>query len=155
MQLRRPARPSTSNCCCFEAWLTERLDELADAEHDRLLRQFASWHSLPRLRGRSRPRRRHTHAGADTARHEFIHATGVLAWLARARATARTDCRQADLDALARSSDTDHTSAESSTVPALGRNRASTCRGCRIPHARTGQRHRSPSAPPGITCQPH
>ena len=36
-----------------KTWLHRRLAELADSPHLRLLRQFAVWHQLPRLRAKA------------------------------------------------------------------------------------------------------
>lgn len=80
----------------YESWLHRRLAELADSPHARLLRQFAIWHQLPRLRAKATTR----HLTANTrsfASEQFTRAQAFLAWLdTRGRALAQAT--QTDLD---------------------------------------------------------
>jgi hypothetical protein len=42
--------PLDRHLLSFESWLHRRLTTIADHPHERLLRRFALWHQLPRLR---------------------------------------------------------------------------------------------------------
>jgi len=83
--------------CSFERWLTGHLAGIADPQHVQVIRRFATWQILPRLR-----------AGAQTgplkpsarsyAGDEVKHATSFLHWLDEHDLTLAT-CRQGDIDA--------------------------------------------------------
>ncbi|MFD7496714.1 hypothetical protein ACFV8T_30810 [Streptomyces sp. NPDC059832] len=81
----------------YQRWPTERVATIEDPEHHRLLRHFATWHQMRRLRttaekgplGRSR-----THQ----AKQEATQAGAFHIWLAD-RGRTIEHCRQADLDA--------------------------------------------------------
>jgi hypothetical protein len=80
----------------FQRWLAAYLPSIEDPDHARTLRQFTTWHVLPRLRQRAdrRPVARTTRdkAGAQLRRaHEFHQ------WLAVEGHTLPS-CAQADLD---------------------------------------------------------
>jgi hypothetical protein len=81
----------------YEALLHRRLDALADSPHLRLLRQFAGWQQLPRLRVQAR-RRPLTASVRQYASDQFTQAHGFLAWL-QARDHTPADATQTDLDA--------------------------------------------------------
>jgi hypothetical protein len=81
----------------YEAWLHRRLAELADSPHLRLLRQFAVWQQLPRLRAKAE-RRPLTLSVRQYASDQFIQAQAFLAWL-QARDHTLAEATQADLDA--------------------------------------------------------
>ncbi|MFJ2567277.1 hypothetical protein ACIO02_30865 [Streptomyces sp. NPDC087568] len=81
----------------YQRWLTERLATIEDLEHHRLLRHFATWHQLRRLRataGKGPLGRSQTHQ----AKQETTQAGAFLTWLA-GRGRTIEHCRQADLDA--------------------------------------------------------
>jgi hypothetical protein len=83
--------------CSFERWLTGHLAGIEDPQHVQVVRRFATWQVLPRLR-----------AGAETgplkpsarsyAGDQVKHATGFLHWLDEHDLTLDT-CRQGDIDA--------------------------------------------------------
>jgi len=81
----------------YEALLHRRLAELADSPHLRLLRQFAVWQQLPRLRAKAE-RRPLTASVRQDASDQFIQATAFLAWLQQ-RGHSLAEATQADLDA--------------------------------------------------------
>ncbi|WP_318199662.1 hypothetical protein [Streptomyces sp. SCL15-4] len=81
----------------YQRWLTERLATIEDPEHHLLLRHFASWHQMRRLRATAEKGplgRSQTHQ----AKQETTQAGAFLAWLAD-RGRTIEHCRQADLDA--------------------------------------------------------
>jgi hypothetical protein len=80
----------------FEAWLTRRLDGLANHPHERLLRQFGLWHQLPRMRTKAALAPL-TPPARTYAQLEFIHATAFCTWLAE-HGHRPTDLSQVDLD---------------------------------------------------------
>ncbi|HEX9354797.1 MAG TPA: hypothetical protein VF933_13405 [Streptosporangiaceae bacterium] len=80
----------------FETWLTHRLAELEDNPHKRLLRRFATWHLLPRLRARA-ARRPLTSGSTRYTCEQFTHARVFLAWLDE-HGQELGRCRQADAD---------------------------------------------------------
>jgi len=80
----------------FERWLHEHLAGLADPEHAQILRRFATWNVLPRLRARADARPL-TPAGRGYAGEQIIQATALLRWLAE-RGRTLADCTQADVE---------------------------------------------------------
>ena len=74
----------------FQAWLDRRLDTVAGHPHQRLLRQFGSWHQLPATRARAAAGPLRTTA-AQYARSRFIQAQVFLAVITRAE---YASCRQ-------------------------------------------------------------
>jgi integrase len=82
--------------CSLERWLSAHLATITSSEHAQLIRRFATWEVLPRLRGRAE-RAPVTQASRYFAKDQIKHATGFLAWLAD-RGLALEDCRQADVD---------------------------------------------------------
>jgi hypothetical protein len=79
-----------------EAWLHRELAALAGDRHQRLLRQYATWHQLPRLRSRARQRPL-TPAARRFAGEQFTTARKFLGWLT-GRGRGLRDCTQDDLD---------------------------------------------------------
>lgn len=91
--------PADGHLLKFEAWLHRRLDRLTDHPHERLLRRFALWHQLPRLRAdaTTRPLR----ATATTyAVNQFNTAHAFLDWL-HTHGIAPDAVSQTDLDTWA------------------------------------------------------
>jgi hypothetical protein len=80
----------------YQRWLTERLATIEDPEHRQLLRHFATWHQLRRLRTKAekvplgRSQTNHT-------KQEVTQAGAFLTWLA-GRGRAIGQCQQADID---------------------------------------------------------
>ncbi|WP_202798798.1 hypothetical protein [Saccharopolyspora spinosa] len=83
--------------CLLERWLAHHLAGITDPDHAQLIRRFATWDILPRLRTRAE-RKPVTPAARTFAGDQIRHATAFLAWLAT-RHTALGNCRQADIDA--------------------------------------------------------
>jgi len=83
--------------CAFERWLIGHLAGITDAEHARLIRRFATWDVLPRLRARA-DRKPLTVASRRGFSAQVNHATQFLGWL-DARELTLTTCGQADIDA--------------------------------------------------------
>ncbi|WP_328792949.1 MULTISPECIES: hypothetical protein [unclassified Streptomyces] len=81
----------------YQRWLTERLATIEEPEHRQLLRHFATWHQMRRLRAKAekgplgRSQTNHT-------KQEVLQAGAFLAWLA-GRGRAIGQCQQADIDA--------------------------------------------------------
>jgi hypothetical protein len=65
----------------FERWLHEHLTDLGDSDHAQILRRFATWNILPRLRARAEARPL-TPGGRRYAGAQIIQATALLGWLA-------------------------------------------------------------------------
>ena len=80
----------------FERWLHEHLADVGDADHAQILRRFATWHVLPRLRTRAETRPI-SPVGRRYAGEQILQATALLAWLAN-RSHQLADCTQADID---------------------------------------------------------
>lgn len=78
----------------FERWLHEHL--AADSDHAQILRRFATWHVLPRLRARAE-NRPVSPVGRRYAGEQILQATALLDWLA-SRGRQLADCTQADVD---------------------------------------------------------
>ena len=80
----------------YQRWLTERLATIEDPEHRQLLRHFATWHQMRRLRTKAekgplgRSQTNHT-------KQEVTQAGAFLTWLA-GRGRAIGHCQQADID---------------------------------------------------------
>jgi len=83
--------------CMFERWLGEHLADIANHDHQQIVRRFATWHVLPKLRSRAE-RKPVTPASRSSAGDQVRHATAFLGWLA-ARDLGLADCRQAEIDA--------------------------------------------------------
>jgi hypothetical protein len=81
----------------FERWLHEHLASVTDPDHTQIIRRFATWHVLPRLRGRAE-KRPITPAGRRYAGEQILQATALLAWLAD-HGHALAECTQAHVDA--------------------------------------------------------
>lgn len=81
----------------FGRWLAERLGELAQPEHRKLVERFASWHVQRRLRVFA-DRSPVTEQQTQQAREEIRQAIGFLTWLHQRHRRLAT-CRQADVDA--------------------------------------------------------
>ena len=83
----------------YETWLHRRLAELVDADspHLRLLRQFAVWYQLPRLRAKAE-RRPLTPSHRQFASDQLTQAHRFLGWLQQ-RDHTLAQATQADLDA--------------------------------------------------------
>ena len=79
-----------------ERWLTTLLASIEVPEHRRLVRAFATWQVMRRLRRASEARRRPRTYTAH-ARNVISAAARFLSWLA-ARGTALSACRQADAE---------------------------------------------------------
>jgi len=83
--------------CSFERWLAIHLDSIADDGHAQLIRRFATWEVLPRLRARAE-RKPLTPGARSYADAQVLRATAFLRWLSGQGLTL-TGCRQADIDA--------------------------------------------------------
>ncbi|MFE2322784.1 hypothetical protein ACFXD5_02455 [Streptomyces sp. NPDC059385] len=81
----------------YQGWLTERLATIDEPEHRQLLRRFATWHQMRRLRTKAekgplgRSQTNHT-------KQEVTQAGAFLTWLAD-RGRVMGQCQQADIDA--------------------------------------------------------
>jgi len=83
--------------CSLERWLPGHLATITDEGHAQLIRRFATWEVLPRLRARAE-RKPVTTSGRRHAGDQLKRATAFLRWLS-GRGIALADCRQADIDA--------------------------------------------------------
>ena len=83
--------------CSFERWLACQLAEITHPEHAQLIRRFATWEVLPRLRTRAQ-KKPITPAGRRHAGDQVKHATAFLQWLSDHNRNLPA-CRQADIDA--------------------------------------------------------
>lgn len=83
--------------CLFERWLPEYLAAIADDGHAHLIRRFATWDVLPRIRARA-GRRPLTTAGRRYAGEQIKYAAAFLQSLS-SRGTDMSGCRQSDVDA--------------------------------------------------------
>jgi hypothetical protein len=79
-----------------EQWLAGLLESLPSPERRRLVRAFATWQVMRRLRRNAQARPRHRTRTAN-ARNSISEAARLLAWLG-GRGTALGQCRQADID---------------------------------------------------------
>ncbi len=89
--------PIDKHLCSLERWLIEHLGAISDPEHEQIVRRFATWHVLPKLRARA-GRRPLTTGSRQAAGAQIRAATTFLQWLADHQLRP-ADCRQADLDA--------------------------------------------------------
>ncbi len=89
--------PVDKQVCLFERWLRDHLAGITDPDHAQLVRRFATWDVLPKLRSRAE-RKPITPAGRRFAGDQVKHATAFLGWLTD-RGQGLTDCRQTDIDA--------------------------------------------------------
>ncbi len=83
--------------CSFERWLVGHLADITDPDHAQLVRRFATWEVLPRLRTRAETKPI-TPAGRRHAGDQVKHAAAFLQWLAE-HGLALPTCRQTDIDA--------------------------------------------------------
>jgi hypothetical protein len=81
----------------LERWIDTTTGAIADPGDRRLVRRFAIWHYLRRLRQRSTPDRPTGYGQLTAARGDLTATVGLLAWL-RARGSTIATCRQADID---------------------------------------------------------
>jgi hypothetical protein len=82
--------------CLFESWLVGHLALIAEPEHAQIIRRFATWSVLPKLRAGA-DRRPLTPGSQTYATGRVKHATGFLNWLSNQDLTLTT-CRQTDVD---------------------------------------------------------
>ncbi|GAA2121376.1 hypothetical protein GCM10009759_71020 [Kitasatospora saccharophila] len=80
----------------FERWLPETVAAIGDPDERALIRSFATWFHLNKLRRRSR-RRPLTYGQFQTARGDVRAAIRLLAWL-REHGSSLASCTQADID---------------------------------------------------------
>lgn len=83
--------------CSFERWLVGHLADISDPDHVQLVRRFATWEVLPRLRTRAE-KKPITPASRRHAGDQVKHAAAFLRWLCE-RGLILSTCRQADIDA--------------------------------------------------------
>lgn len=83
--------------CSFQRWLPDHLADIADPEHAKTIRLFASWRVLPRLRARA-DRGHITPSIRRFAAEQIKYATAFLQWLGE-RNTSLASCGQIDVDA--------------------------------------------------------
>ncbi|MFI6889861.1 hypothetical protein [Streptosporangium canum] len=83
--------------CSFQRWLPSHLASVANPEHVKTIRLFASWRVLPALRNRAE-RSNITPSVRRNAADQIKYATAFLAWLAE-RDRILVSCRQSDIDA--------------------------------------------------------
>ncbi|MFE7835943.1 hypothetical protein ACFU53_07750 [Streptomyces sp. NPDC057474] len=83
--------------CSFERWLLGHLADITDPEHAQLVRRFATWEVLPKLRTRAE-KKPLTPASRRYAGDQVKHATAFPGWLSE-RGLALPTCRQTDIDA--------------------------------------------------------
>jgi hypothetical protein len=72
--------PADRTLMTFESWLHRQLAALAEHPHEQLLRRFAHWHQLPRLRADAATRPLRATAG-HYAIGQFTQAVALLTWL--------------------------------------------------------------------------
>ncbi|WP_328399910.1 hypothetical protein [Nocardia sp. NBC_00403] len=82
--------------CGFERWLLNHLTPIDDADHTQIIRRYATWQVLPRLRGAAE-RKPVTQASRSFADDQVRQATHFLEWLAAQGITLDT-CGQAEID---------------------------------------------------------
>ncbi|MFH8642305.1 hypothetical protein [Streptomyces goshikiensis] len=82
--------------CSFERWLVGHLSDITDPEHAQLVRRFATWEVLPKLRTRAE-KKPLTPASRRYAGDQVKQATAFLGWLSEHDLTLSA-CRQTDID---------------------------------------------------------
>lgn len=82
--------------CLFESWLVGHLAVIAEPEPAQIIRRFATWSVLPKLRTAA-DRRPLTPGSQKYATGQVKHATAFLNWLSDHDLTL-TACRQTDID---------------------------------------------------------
>lgn len=100
--------PRDEQLARLERWVTHTIAERADPDEQHLLRRYALWHILRRLRHRLNDAHA-THGQLVTARQHVRAAITLLDWLAANDLTLAT-AGQADLDTWLTSDDTTHRS---------------------------------------------
>lgn len=95
--------------CAFERWLGIHLATVADASHAQVIRRFATWEVLPRLRARAE-RKPLSPGSRGYAVGQVLRATEFLQWLS-GQGLALSGCTQADIDAWHAGSIKNHRSA--------------------------------------------
>lgn len=83
--------------CSFQRWLPGHLARIADPEHVKTIKLFATWRVLPRLRARAE-RSHITPSVRRFAAEQIKYATAFLQWLGE-RNTTLASCGQIDIDA--------------------------------------------------------
>ncbi|MDX2527097.1 hypothetical protein [Streptomyces europaeiscabiei] len=83
--------------CSFQRWLPGHLADIADPEHAKTIKLFATWRVLPRLRARA-DRSHITPSIRRFAAEQIKYATAFLQWLGE-RHTTLASCGQIDIDA--------------------------------------------------------
>ncbi len=83
--------------CLLERWLAHHLAGITEPDHAQIIRRFATWDILPRLRTRAE-RKPVTPAARTFAGDQIRRANAFLSWLAT-RERRLDDCGQADSDA--------------------------------------------------------
>lgn len=83
--------------CSFQRWLPGQLADIAEPEHAKTIRLFATWHVLPGLRARAE-RSHITPSVRRFASEQIKYATAFLLWLGE-RNTTLASCGQVDIDA--------------------------------------------------------
>ncbi|MBX7269580.1 hypothetical protein KIF24_28600 [Micromonospora sp. Llam7] len=81
----------------LERWIDTATAAIADVNDRRLVRRFATWHHLRRLRQLSTPDRPTGYGQISAARGDLAAAIAFLAWL-RTRSTSIATAQQADVD---------------------------------------------------------
>ncbi|MGJ6968631.1 hypothetical protein ACSDR0_42665 [Streptosporangium sp. G11] len=83
--------------CSFQRWLPGHLASIANPEHVKTIRLFATWRVLPALRKRAE-RSNITPSVRRNAADQIKYATAFLIWLDKCDRTLAS-CRQSDIDA--------------------------------------------------------
>src|SRR5439155_9498065 len=78
-------------------WIAKATTRITDPDERGIVRQFATWHHLRRLRQSTQRTGPATYHQIDAIRTEVRAAIALMAWL-RARGTSLADCCQADID---------------------------------------------------------
>ncbi|GIM90159.1 hypothetical protein [Paractinoplanes toevensis] len=81
----------------LEQWTARATARIADPNERAIVRQFATWHHLRRLRRLSQQTGTTTYTQVGAVRRDVKAAISLLAWL-RGAGSCLADCRQADLD---------------------------------------------------------
>lgn len=82
--------------CGFQRWLIKHLPTIDDADHAQIIRRYATWHVLPRLRAAAE-QKPVTQASRSFADDQVRQATRFLEWLA-AQGHTLDSCAQAEID---------------------------------------------------------